>query len=524
MSNPLFPIVGIGASAGALKAFQEFLRATPADSGLAYVLIPHLDPTHESSMAELLAKHTTMPVVEASHDQRVEVNHVYIIPPNHTLTIKDRRLQLGEPLKRSQSAVTIDVFFHSLAEDQNEYAVGIVLTGTGTHGSDGLKAIKTKGGLVLAQDPATAAYDGMPRAAVDSGLMDFVCRIDQMPDLLSSYAKHSHTKKDDRISISETEEVINDILALLLVRSGVDFRHYKHPTLKRRIDRRIGLNRLGNMRDYLALLRDNPDEIDRLGKDLMIGVTSLLRDPAAFDELTKRVLAPLIAEAHAEKTLRVWVPGCSTGEEAYTIAMLLSRQMTLQNKYVPVLIFASDIDDSALDIARAGQYPAASMAALPGDLAKNYFEEIDSGHVTVKKALREMVVFARQNLVADPPFSKMDLISCRNLMIYLKQPVQEKVISLFHFALNSGGWLLLGGSEGVSRQTDLFQPVEKKWGLYRRLDGPTGRRSELAVSVDRCTAGKTSRQPGSGRQNQYPAGGIGRPLGAGRIRARDRHH
>jgi len=472
--KPSFPIVGIGASAGGLDAYKTFLHAMPADSGLAFVLVQHLDPTHESLMVELLSKCTAMPVVQASDEQQVEPNHMYMIPPNRSLTIEHGQLRLAAPVERRGMRMAIDTFFRALAEDQRECAVGVVLSGTGTDGTDGLKTIKMNGGLTLVQEPATATHDGMPRAAINTGFVDQVCAIEQMPPILVRYADHPHVSGNSEhpsfVPEGATDDGLNAILALLLTRRGVDFRHYKQATLGRRIERRMGLNHIHKPADYLALLREQPAEVERLGKDLMIGVTAFFRDAGAWEALAQRVLQPLVANAGRQDTIRLWVPGCATGEEAYTLAMLMAEQTAAQNKSVAVQIFASDIDDAALEIARAGQYPIGSAADLSAERLEAFFDKADQDRLTINKALRESVVFAKQNLIADPPFSRLDVVSCRNLLIYLRQSVQDKLLGLFHFALKPGGALLLGGSESLGQRTELFEPIDKSWRLYRRED------------------------------------------------------
>ena len=493
---PAFPIVGIGASAGGLDAYKSFLNAMPPDSGLAFVLVQHLDPTHESLMADLLGRCTEMSVVQASDDQAVEPDHVYMIPPNRSLGIVDGRLTLSEPVERRGMRMAIDTFFRALAEDQRERAVGVVLSGTGTDGTQGLRAIKAQGGFTLAQEPDTATHDGMPRSAIDAGAVDQVCTIERMPELLVRYADHPHVNGERRKPAldvdSDDDTGLGAILALLLARRGVDFRQYKRATLARRIERRMGLQHIDEPSEYLDLLREQPREVESLGKDLMIGVTAFFRDPDVFESLSKHVLGPLVARAGNNDTLRVWVPGCATGEEAYTIAMLLEEEMQAQERRVAMQVFASDIDEGALEIARAGEYPAGSASELSPERLDAFFDKGKGDRLTIRKTLREAVVFARQNLIADPPFSRLDLISCRNLMIYLRQPVQDKLIRLFHFALKSDGALLLGSSEGIGRLSELFEPHDKSRRLYRRVNVAAG---ADAVPTLPFSTSKESRPP-----------------------------
>lgn len=486
------PIVGIGASAGGLEAFKTFFRAMPTDSGMAFVLIQHLDPTHESLMVDLLSRCTTMPVLQAEHGQPVKPDHIYMIPPNRSLTIRGTKLQLAEPVERRGMRMAIDTFFRSLAEVREEKAIGIILSGTGSDGSEGLKAIKAQGGLTLVQEPTTADHDGMPRSAMATGLVDLVCSIEEMPKVLLHYIEHPYLNGDSQKLelINSTENNLNGLLALLLTRRGIDFRHYKRATLQRRIERRMGLNHVDTLADYLALLRKQPEELDCLSRDLMIRVTRFFRDPEVFETLEKKVLPKLVADAGVNDNIRVWVPGCATGEEAYTIAMLLVEQLSLQRKAAGLQIFASDIDEEALDIARTARYPGGSAADLTAARLDKHFVKntLASDLLTVKKDLREIVVFARQNLLADPPFSRLDLISCRNLMIYLQQSVQDKLIELFHFALKPGGYLLLGPSENIGRHDDLFKPVAKKLRLYQRVDHSLMKHPDLPLSLPKPIA------------------------------------
>lgn len=485
-SSP-FPIVGIGASAGGLEAFKKFFDVMPSEAGVGFVLVQHLDPTHESMMVDLLATHTKMPVVQADEGMQVAPNCVYMIPPNRYLILRDGLLHLIEPTERRGMRMAIDTFFRSLADDQHEHAIGIILTGTASDGTEGLKAIKANGGMTLVQDPDTSAHDGMPRSAIATGMVDFVLPIEKMPDTLIRYAKHPYVNGNSRNlpQIAETQDDLDIILALLLAHRNIDFRHYKRNTLMRRIERRMGLRQFNELTDYTHFLRENPQEVEQLGKDLLIGVTRFFRDREAFDELQEKVIAPLIDQASTSDTLRIWVPGCATGEEAYTIAMLLAEQMTRQDKKVGVQIFASDIDDETLEIARTGVFPASIAADLGADQLREFFYKCDNDHFAIVKDLREMIVFARHNVISDPPFSKLDLISCRNLLIYLHAAVQDKLISLFHFALKPGGYLLLGNSENIGLQTNLFGTLSKKWRLYRRIGSFAGSgHLELALKSD----------------------------------------
>jgi two-component system CheB/CheR fusion protein len=483
------PVVGIGASAGGLDAFKKFFTAMPPDSGIALVLVPHLDPAHKSLMVELLARHTAMPVVEVENDMPVEANHVYIIPPNKYMTIRNSILRLTGPVERHPKQTSIDLFLRSLADDQQERSICIILSGTGSHGTLGLKAIKAAGGMAMVQDPATAEYERMPQSAIATGLADFVLPVEQMPEALIKYVQHTYINGPKRIEAGpEATDDLTQVLALLRARSKFDFRYYRKKMLMRRIERRMGLNHLDRIHEYLTLLRNNPEELKQLIKDLFISVTSFFRDPEAFEQLASQVLAPLVRSKGSEDIIRVWVPGCATGEEPYSIAMLLQEQMAATHKNCRVQIFATDVDEDALTTARHGLYPDSIAADLSPERLAHFFVKVDEHTYQVNKSLREMVVFAVQNLIADAPFTKLDLISCRNLLIYLEAEVQKKVVTLFHFALNEGGALFLGPSETIGRQIDLFEPLSKKWRIYRRIGPVRPERVEFPITAVAETA------------------------------------
>ncbi len=475
MPNP-FPTVGIVASAGGLDAFKKFFSAMPADSGMAFVLIPHLDPTHESLMVELLSKSTSMPVVEAKQDMAVQKNSVYIIPPKHFLAISSGQLQLSEPPKHRGWRTSIDFFLRSLAKDQGERAIGIVLSGTGSHGALGVREIKLAGGLVMAQDPKTAEYDQMPQNAIDTGIIDCVLPPDQMPAALVKYVEQSSSSDvDDEGQVATTPEqaadLLDNFLDLLRARTKYDFRPHRKPMMLRRIQRRMGLAWIDAMTDYLDFLKRHPEEVTALYKDLLISVTAFFRDPEAYRVLEQELIPALLARRTGATPIRVWVPGCATGEEAYSIAMLLFEGLAKAKATASVQVFASDIDTGAIDIARAGIYPASVVGDLSAERLSRFFVMIDDDHYQISKQLRESVVFSHQNLIGDAPFSKLDFISCRNLLIYLEPVMQQKVISLFHFALVTNGFLMLGPSETIGKSSELFEPISKKWRVFRRT-GP----------------------------------------------------
>jgi two-component system CheB/CheR fusion protein len=462
-------VVGLGASAGGLDAFKKFFSVMPADSGLAFVLVQHLDPTHESLMVELLARVTPMKVVQIVDRMPVAPNQVYMIPPNRTLMISQGVLHLAEPIERRGMRVPIDIFFRSLAEDQQERAIGVILSGTGTEGTLGLKAIRANGGVTLAQSPETAHYDGMPRSAIAAGVVDHAIPVEQMPEILISYAKHwyVHGKEKARPREAEPADYLEAILALLSNRFKYEFRGYKKTTLNRRIQRRMVLRHIERGYEYLKLLHSSPEELNSLFKDMLISVSGFFRDREAWQVLAAKVIPTLVKDKKPDAPIRVWVPGCATGEEAYTIAILLLEQLQEMKRNGNLQIFATDIDEEALAVARRATYPASIAADIsPERLHRFFVSQVDS--YTASKMLRDSVMFATQNVISDVPYSKLDLISCRNLLIYLDLEVQNKLITLFHFALREGGYLYLGNAETIGQKEDLFSPIAKKWRIYRR--------------------------------------------------------
>ena len=470
-THPGFPVVGLGASAGGLEAFKRFLLAMPPDSGMAFVLIPHLDPAHTSQMADLLSKFTTMPVMEVMDEMPLVPNTVFVIPPNTSLALRHEKLQLAGPVMPRGIPLPIDFFFRSMAVELQNRAICIVLSGTGADGTLGLRAVKEEGGMAIAQDPASADYNGMPQSAIDTGLVDFVLPLEEMPEVLIRYARHTPWLAEaGDASASHNQGDLNEILGLLRARTNHDFRCYKKGTLTRRIHRRMGLRNAVDYAAYLALLHDDEAESAALLQDLMIGVTAFFRDPDAWQHLEQHALLKLLKEKNAAEPIRVWVAGCSTGEEAYSMAILISELQTQLATNHPVQIFASDIDEEALAIARSGLYPESIVTDVGLERLNTYFDHEKNGY-RVKKAIREMVICASQNLIADPPFSKLDLVSCRNLLIYLENQPQQKVLSMLHFSLREGGYLFLGPSEAMQQSENLFIPLVKKWRIYRKA-GP----------------------------------------------------
>jgi chemotaxis methyl-accepting protein methylase/signal transduction histidine kinase len=467
-----FPVVGVGASAGGLDAFKRFFSTIPRDCGVAFVLIQHLDPTRKSLTAELVGAYTPMAVIQAKNGMKVEANRVYVIPPNKYLTIRERTLRLSAPAAPRSLRMAVDYFLRSLAEDQHEKAIGVVLSGTGTDGTLGLREIKAAGGMTMVQDPRTAQHDGMPRSAIASGCADAVAPAEQMADALLAYARNAPIiDAGGKTPADETSDALSSTVALLHASTKCDFGGYRKGTLRRRIQRRMGLRHITEMSAYLELLRRDPAEVAALFKDLLLKVTSFFREPAAWQFLQQRVIRGLIQAKDNDGMLRVWVPACATGEEAYSVAMVVIEELQAAQKSCRLQVFASDVDVEALEAARAGVYPETIAADVSPARLSRFF--IKSEHrYQVNKELRDTVVFARQNLISDPPFSKLDLVTCRNLLIYLEPAVQERLLALLHFALAEGGGLFLGSAEGVGRQHDLFDVISKKWRIYRRV-GPT---------------------------------------------------
>lgn len=467
------PVVGIGASAGGIDALNRFFDSMPADSGLAFVVILHLDPRHHSELAALLGHRTAMPVVDIVDGIQIEPNRVYVIVPDKSVRLDGDRLRLFQPDEPRGRRHPVDVFFVSLAEHRRARAIAVVLSGTGANGTQGMKEIKAIGGLTMVQDPETAQFDGMPRSAITAGIADHVTAPEKMPEILLRYARHPYMADPDGLATeaSDAQQVFEPVFAILRARSGHDFRNYKQSTLQRRIHRRMGLVNRGTLAEYADLLRSNPDEVAALVKDLMISVTGFFRDPEAWAALDEKVLAPLIADRDADAEIRIWVPACATGEEAYSLGMLVVERARATHKALNVKIFGTDSQETNLASARDGIYPAAGVSAIPPERLRRFFDRID-GSYQVKKELRELIVFASQNLLRDPPFSRLDLITCRNLLIYLDPEAQRRVVALFHFGLREGGHLFLGNAETVGRHENLFETVSKKWRIYRRF-GPT---------------------------------------------------
>ena len=487
-----FRVVGIGASAGGVEALREFFAATVPDSGMAYVVIQHLSPEHQSLMAEILSRCTSMPVQQIEDGMRVEPDHVYVIRPGFTVTLQDGALHLGEPVEKQGHRRPIDDFFRSLAREQQESAIAVVLSGTGTNGSAGAQAIKAAGGLCIAQDPDTADFPGMPQSLIYAGYADQILKTTEIPAVLVRYARHPDLIADSRgilrvgQAMERHRQQLNEILSVVRARTGHDFTPYKPPTILRRIQRRMGLLGLTELPEYGNVLREKSAEAAALANDLMINVTGFFRDPEVWDALREAVVRPLVERRPSGESLRAWVTACASGEEAYSLAMLVAEEAERVGKVFEVKIFATDTADRSLSLARAGVYPGGIEGDLSPERLQRFFEK-DEHTYRIKRELRDQVVFAPQDLLRDPPFSHVDVVTCRNLLIYLEAEAQQRALTLLHFALREGGYLLLGSAETLGRVEGLFEVVSKRWRIYRRSGATQPRLGPLPAFVARAS-------------------------------------
>jgi len=476
-----FPIIGIGASAGGLEALDQFLRNVPDDWDAAFVIVQHHDPAHMDMLVEVLRKMTQLDVAEAYDGTRVEPRRIYVIPPGKNMSLLHGTLrQLPQSFDPTR-VLPIDFFFRSLAHDQGERSIGVILSGMGTDGTLGLRAIKEAAGVAFVQSPSSAKFDGMPRNAIDAGLADVVLPVDELPRRIFSYRDHATLAQGDREARAPSaQSAVEKICALLRKYSGNDFALYKRSTIYRRIERRMGLHQIHDHTQYLRFLREHPQEVEILFNELLIGVTSFFRDPGEWDRLRHEIMPSLVTLRAGGGVLRAWVPGCSTGEEAYSLAIVLREVLepikTLRN--INVQIFATDLDRQAIEKARIGIYPQNIAADVSPERLRRFFVRDENGY-RVSKDIRETVVFAPQNVIMDPPFTKMDVVSCRNLLIYLSSEVQKRLIPLFHYCLNPSGALFLGTAETVGGFTNLFAPLDGRTRLYRRIDLPAAMPIEL---------------------------------------------
>jgi two-component system CheB/CheR fusion protein len=487
----LFPVVGIGASAGGLEAFSELLHNLPEKTGMAYVLVQHLDPKHESALPEILGRTTTLPVKEVTDGTVVEPDHIYVIPANTSMIINHGILQLSPRIQVHGQHMPIDNFFRSLAERVGQRAIGVVLSGTASDGTEGCRAIKAAGGLTFAQDEESAKYDSMPRSAIHAGCVDFILAPKDIARELAGIGRHPFVA---RVLLKADEEFpgmmggdLDALFGLLRESSGVDFTNYKHSTLRRRIRRRMAAHKIEKLKDYLRFIAKKPEELDELYRDLLINVTGFFREPEAFQALRKHVFPNLFDGRKPDTPVRVWVAGCSTGEEAYSIAITLLEYLWAHTRNISqaataIQIFATDISDTALDRARSGLYSKAAVEAVSPERLKRFFVRNDGGF-QVNKSVRDMCIFARQNLVKDPPFSNLDLVSCRNLLIYLGPVLQRRVIPTLHYALKPNGYLMLGEAESLGGFGDHFSLVDKKDKIYQKRK-TTARLATYFASTD----------------------------------------
>ena len=500
-----FPVVGIGASAGGLAAFEAFFSNMPADTepGMAFVLVQHLAPDHKSILTEIIQRYTRMQVFEVADGMVVQPNCAYIIPPNRDMAFLNGSLQLLEPAEPRGQRLPIDFFFRSLARDQHERAICVVLSGTGSDGTLGLRAIKGEGGMAMAQSPETTEFDGMPGSAIATGLVDYELPPGEMPAQLMAYVSHAFgaLAQQAAVAVPRTDSAMKKIFILLRVHVGHDFSQYKPNTIQRRVERRMAVHQIESVDAYVKYLQQTPTELEALFRDLLIGVTNFFRDPAAFAALEQVAIPAIFKGKPAGETVRVWCAGCSTGEEAYSIAILLQEQMDALRQTYNVQVFATDIDNRAIAHARSGLYPASIASDMsPERLARFFTPEADGSAFRIRKGIRDMLVFSEQDLIKDPPFSRLDMISCRNLLIYMGGDLQKRLIPLFHYTLNPGGMLFLGTSETVGEFAHLFSVLDLKAKLYKRKPGFDGApRASRGQRMTALAAADTVPPPDAGR-------------------------
>lgn len=498
----LFPIVGIGASAGGLEAIEQFLRHVPANSGMAFVIVQHLDPTHKGIMTELLQRITGMDVFQVSDHMKVKPNCVYVIPPNKDMSILHGALHLFEPSAARGLRLPIDFFFCSLADDCREHSIGVILSGMGSDGTKGCRAIKEKAGLVLVQEPALSKFDSMPRSAIGAGLADIVAPVEDLPGKIVDYLGRAHFMTKEESPIDDKDHgSLDKIIILLRAKTGHDFSMYKKNTLYRRIERRMGVHQISKIASYFRYTQENPQEMELLFKEILIGVTSFFRDEAAWEKLRKEVIPELLKYYPQGGTLRAWSAGCSTGEEAYSLAIIFKEAVEKINsaQEFTLQIFATDLDRDAIDYARQGVYPANIAAEVSAMRLKRFFIKEGKSY-RIGKEIREMVTFATQNVIMDPPFTKMNIIICRNLLIYLTPELQKKFLPIFYYSLKPNGVLFLGSAETINNLTDIFAPLDIKSKLFRRRESivavePPAFRGSLVPALPEVSRELTMPQP-----------------------------
>jgi two-component system, chemotaxis family, CheB/CheR fusion protein len=468
-----FPVVGIGASAGGLEALEQFFTNLPKDSGMAFVIIQHLDPTRKDILPELLQRTTTMKVIQATDKLKIKPDCLYVIPPNKSMSVLNGSLYLFKPTELRGLRLPIDIFFRSLADDQKDRSIGIVLSGMGSDGSLGLKAIKEKNGIVLVQDPLTAKFNGMPSSAIDVVSADIIASANELPAKLISFLKYSPTISQNLILEDKNKTNLEKIVILLRAQTGHDFSYYKKTTLYRRIERRMSIHQIVKISNYVTFLQDNPKELDILFKELLIGVTNFFRDADVWEKLKVQVLPDMFEKLPNGYVLRVWVTGCSTGEEAYSFAIIFKEayEKVKEKKNITLQIFATDIDNDAIEIARKGVFRSSIVNDVSPTRISKFFA-INENNYAINNSIRELMIFAVHDVIKDPPFTKLDFLLCRNILIYMESPLQNKLMNLFYYSLNSGGIMVLGSAESVSSKERLFTLIDKKLKLYQRSSAP----------------------------------------------------
>ena len=471
-----FPIVGIGASAGGLEALELFLESVPQGAGMAFVIVQHLDPTRKGYLVELLNRRTDMEVSEVEDKTRVRPNSVYIIPPNKDLSLFHGMLHLFEPAAPRGLRLPVDFFFKSLADDMQERAIGVILSGMGSDGTFGLKSIKERGGVVLAQEPDQARFDSMPSSAISTGLVDMVAPAEELPARIAAYVEHGNSNEKDRGLSEHDKKAFDNIIIQLRSGLGHDFSSYRRTTLYRRVERRLGIHQIDDLATYARFLQNNPQELQVLFKELLIGVTRFFRDPESWEKLGEQIASAISRDNVTGQPMRAWVAGCSTGEEAYSLAIVFkeAQRSVETGADLSLQIFATDLDSDAVDKARQGLYPTNIAADVSPERLSHFFTEEEGGY-RIRQDIRDMVVFAPHNLISDPPFTNLDILSCRNLLIYLDPELQKKLLTLFHYSLNPGGLIFLGGAESIGSATDRFEQITPTVPLYRRLQSPVNR-------------------------------------------------
>ncbi|MEM9338897.1 MAG: chemotaxis protein CheB [Bacteroidota bacterium] len=459
-------VIGIGASAGGLMALKDFFDHVPADCQHSFVIIQHLSPDYKSLMAELLARNTSLPIHEAGHNLSIKAGSIYLIPAGKNMTYSNEKLQLTDKPSTNDLNLPIDIFFRSLAKGLNERAIGIILSGTGTDGSRGVRAINEAGGMTMVQSPATVEFDGMPNSAIATGSVDFILPVKQLPGALIDFINSPIALNGEETeSVEKDKATISKILKIIQQETGVDFAGYKQPMLVRRLIRRMHINKCSNLKQYYQFIEGSEQEVNILYREFMIGVTKFFRDDSVFESLAKNLLPKLVKSKKDHQEIKVWCAGCSTGEEVYTIAMIIDEVLAQQGKKNPVKIFATDIDQNALEVASRGAFSESIVADLTSERLEKYFLKKGDHYLVVHK-LRNQAIFSRHNVIKDPPLNKLDLISCRNLMIYLNSETQEMLLTKFHYALNEGAILMLGSSESIGQKSTLFTTADRKWKLY----------------------------------------------------------